>query len=358
MPVARGATGWRLTRVEVAGLVTVALWWAWVLTSSVIHDRSVLWGSPYLVAPAAVLLGVVLGRLAGRVDRIGPAPDPDLRTQPLYWLLARGRWVDALAVAAAVLVLPGTPVHLAPVPAPLGYANANTAAATQVMAFCGLLLLGTTGRVRRAVLAAAAVLAGVAGVWHGSWAGITVLAPVALAVLVAVLARPRRTWWMTLPAVAALGSAVAGLLWLTTRRTWPEVATSSLSDVRRVLWQRALELWSTSPVGGGGPGAYVEVNPYASDPDLAAAHSSLLQVLSELGLVGASLLGLLVVWGLAMAAAKPAPWALVTLAAWTALWVHSLMDHLFDHPALGLLAGVLLGFGSRASIRTVPRPPG
>ncbi|HSN43454.1 MAG TPA: O-antigen ligase family protein [Propionibacteriaceae bacterium] len=348
------------TRADVFGLVVVAGWLVWVVTSAALNGRPAPFGSTFVVAPLVVVLGVAIGRLAGTVHRADhntdQLPSPPGQN-PLSWLRAGGRWLrtggrwlDAVVLLFVVLLLPGTPLRIAPGPAPLGYENANTAAATQIMMLCGLLLLtGDLSRRRRALLLAAACVAAGAGVARGSVAGIVVLVPAALAVAVAVVRPYRRVWWAIVLGLVSLAGAVAALLRLATSEPWPDVAVSSLSDVRRVLWDRALTLWATDPLIGAGPGSFVDVNPYAPDTDLLPVHSSLLQVLSELGLVGAALLALLVLAGYVIGATKAPALAVLTTAAWTALWIHSLVDHLFTFPALGLLAGIVIGFSGSAT---------
>lgn len=331
----------RLTPTDAAALGALGAWLGWVALSTGLSGRLDALGSTYVVAPLATLAGVIVGRLAARSD--AAASDREGFT-----------WVDVLLICLVVALLPGVRLRLAPGPVPLGYANANTAAATQVMVLCVLAVLNR-GRpaLTRAVLATGAVAAGYAAVHHGSTAGLTTAAPVALAALWVTWRTPRRKLWASGLGIASLGAAGAALLWLASRDSWPPALLRALDPVRQTLWEVALGLWRAHPVTGGGPGSYVLVNPYGYDPDTMAAHSSLLQVGAELGLVGVVLLAALVAAGYVLAGRGAAPYAILATAAWTALWVHSLVDHLFDYPAVPLLAGVVLGW---AGATARPRP--
>ena len=84
---------------------------------------------------------------------------------------------------------------------------------------------------------------------------------------------------------------------------------------------------------------------------LYTAHSSLLQTGSELGAVGALLLVLLLVTTTVVAARRGGAGALIGVAAWTALGVHSMMDHLLEQAVLVLVAGIVVGWAGAAPPR-------
>lgn len=260
-------------------------------------------------------------------------------------------WIDLALIALVVTLLPGIGLRFAPGPLPLSYANANTAAATQVMALCGLALLGGhRDRWGRSPIALCAATAAFAVVHHGSQAGMATAIPVALALLLLLVRPARRAGWAVALGLTSLAAAGAALLRIAALDTWPVALDRALDPMRHRLWDTALALWTSDPIAGAGPGSYVEVNPFASDPDTAAAHSSVLQVGAELGAVGVVLLSLLVLTGYIVATRGRPSLAVLATAAWTALWVHSLIDHLFDYPALPLLAGIVLGWAGS------PRP--
>jgi len=83
----------------------------------------------------------------------------------------------------------------------------------------------------------------------------------------------------------------------------------------------------------------------------------LLQVGSELGVIGIILLGALLAGGLLFAARGSRPVALIAMAAWTALAVHSAIDHLEDFPIVAVMGGVVLGW-SGFGVRPSPQPTG
>lgn len=148
--------------------------------------------------------------------------------------------------------------------------------------------------------------------------------------------------------LGSLIAAMAGVaaLWLGSRASWPSwLATAqSLSSARHTLWSDALSLWATQPFRGAGPGAFTPSSELASStPSLAAVHSLILQVGAELGVIGVVLLALVFVGGLVFAARGSRPVALIAMAAWTALAVHTSIDHLEDFPVVSFMGGVILG---------------
>ncbi len=337
-----------LDPVDAYALATVGLWAAWVFATSTWTGRFPPPSWTPLLAPAVLLAGVVVGRLGRR------------------WRDHPGTLV--LLLFPLVALLPGVGLRMARGPLPLGYANANTAAATQVMALLALAALDEReDRARRNLLWVGIVVAAWMVVHHGSLAGIATAVPVLGAILLMASRPARRSGWALVVALVSVVAASASLLWLAARPTWPPRVLTAFDPVRKVMWEEALGLWARRPITGSGVGSYAEVNPYAHDTDTIAAHSSLLQTGAELGLVGVALLFGIVLAGAAVAHRGRAPLAVVALAAWTALWIHSLVDHLFDYPTVPFLSGAVLGWASASSarpgdpvdaVRTVPRPPG
>ncbi len=71
--------------------------------------------------------------------------------------------------------------------------------------------------------------------------------------------------------------------------------------------------------------------------------------------MGCFLFAGLLVAGLAVAARGQRAAALIGMAAWTALGIHSAIDHLYEFPAVTFMAGLVLGWASSApSRRTTP----
>lgn len=77
----------------------------------------------------------------------------------------------------------------------------------------------------------------------------------------------------------------------------------------------------------------------------------MLQVGSELGLVGVLLFAAMLLAGLAIAGQGNRAASLIGMVAWTALGVHSVIDHLYEFPVVTLTAGVVLGWASSAPNR-------
>ncbi len=327
----------RLSRSEKVNLILVLIWLGWVFVSAALNGQPLPWTSTFVVAPLVLVVGVALGRVLGHVDA-GFRDDGEQLP-----------WVDIALWSTVIIFLPGIGLRFARGPLPLGYANANTAAVLQVLVLFVLALLNRErDRWARGALLAGAAVAAFAVVRHGSDAGMITAIPV-VAVSVWMLLRPtRRSTWAVVVGVLAIGGAAGALPKLATTPVWPDVLLRAFDPVRKVMWQEAVELWSLHPITGAGPGSYVEVNPYNNDPDTTAAHSSVLQVGSELGLIGVLLAAALVTVGFLLLTQAAPQFAVVGAAGWTALWVHSMVDHLFDYPMVPLLAGVVLGWSSRS----------
>ena len=72
----------------------------------------------------------------------------------------------------------------------------------------------------------------------------------------------------------------------------------------------------------------------------------------------AALFGLIVVGGLLWAARGRAPYAVLAAAAWTALIVHSLSDHLLEYTVVVLAAGITLGWAAASRSEELEVPEG
>ncbi|WP_157975545.1 O-antigen ligase family protein [Brachybacterium sp. YJGR34] len=298
----------------------LGLWMLWVALAAVRHGHLDPAGGHYLLMPAVLLLGVLLGRRGGG-----------------------GITVVASAGALGTILLVLDPI----------YANAQAACGVQMVALAGLLLVQDADeeRVSRsrtvvAVVTGALGLLLAAGAQAASVLALVVAAAVALAVTAAparpVVARPV----VLVVGLASIGTALLAVLVLAALPTWPEALSSpeSLSGARHDLWRDAGELWRRHPIAGGGPGSFLEASGTArSAPHLYAAHSSILQVASELGTVGALLLAGLLAAGALAAHRAGSSRGLIGVTAWCALAVHSMIDHLYEFPAVVLLAGAVIG---------------
>lgn len=324
-------------------IVLVAFWLVWVPAAAVLAGRPVPLGGPYLMAPLVAVSGIIAGRLLA----------PRGHSAAVAWALLA---VAAYFVAACLL----TPQ---PGKLPLRYANANAAVGVQLLALAGLAALsrptpppdapasarrGPTTRGWVLTVAAAASVGIV--VVNDSKAAMLVIAPVIVAVLWAGLRRsgPPRALTLAAGALALVGAGWVGLD-LAARPAWPAALLRALDPARQRLWQDALGVWLRHPVTGGGPGAFAEASLLARDPDTATAHSSLLQVGSELGVVGVALFAALLLVGLGLATGGSRAAGFIAAAAWTALAIHSFADHLYEFQAVSFTAGIMLGWASASS---------
>jgi O-antigen ligase len=306
------------------GLLLLALWVVWAATTAQLHGRALSPRSPYVVSPLVVAAGVALGRLVARS--------------------AKPRLVDTMLLALTAVLLVGVVTTDGPAKEPLGYANANAALAVQVVSLCGLAMVGAQ-TARRALLSMVALGAVAVVVLNTSRAGFIVTVPVACAIGLA-LWRPGRPRLWVLAAAATLLAGALGVIVLAARADWPAWAVRGFDTARQMLWHDALSLWRQHPVVGGGPGSFQTTSPLAADVDTAAAHSSILQVGAETGAVGVVLLALLLATGLRYAARGAVPYTVIAVAAWTALGLHSFVDHLVEYVPVVLAAGLVLGWAS------------
>lgn len=311
-----------LHTAERVGVVLVLASIAWSVVSALLADRMPSLTSPYVVAPVMLAVGVGLGRLVATRVRIEHV-------------------VAALVVLTTVLFLSVIWTD-GPAKRPTAYANANAAIAVQVIGLAGLAMLGAD-RISRVILWLTAAGAVAVIDANSSRAAFVVAVPLLVAMALMAWRPARRSAWAL--ALGALSMVVAaGWILALAARPWPSAVSRGLDSTRQQLWQDALTLWRQHPVIGGGPGSFEEFSALAKDADTVAAHSSLLQVGAETGIVGAVLLGLLALTGLAIAARGAAPYAVVGAAAWTALGIHSLVDHLLEYPPVVIAAGMALGW--------------
>ena len=317
----------RLGWPELVGLGLLLSFVVWAGISAALADRTLSPTSPYVTTPLLLCVGVGLGRL------IGPR--------------ATNWWVVGGLAASSLLFLVGVVWANGPAKGPIGYANANAAVAVQLVALCGLALLVAHG-VDRLVLGLAVLVALLVVGLNRSAGGLVVGLPLAVLVL-AMLWRPaRQRWWAVLISAVSLVAGAAGIVWLAGLSPWPAWAVRAFDPVRQQLWHDAITLWRSHPVIGAGPGSFADATPLAVDADTSTAHSSVLQVGSETGLVGVGLLALVALVGVVIASRGPAPAAVIGIAGWTALGVHSLVDHLLEFAVVVVAAGMVLGW-ARAS---------
>jgi hypothetical protein len=324
----------KVGRLLIGSLVA---WYLWVIGFGLASQHKLEWTSAYLVAPIALTVGIVVGSFLRR------------------------QWQRDKVIYLVVVVLTATLFSL-----PI-YANASAAVGGLMVALVGLGVLevfapthatqplkGALRRreaepsiLRQSMVLALVLCAGLLLVIDAQ-AALVLSVPVAVIIVFAAWKRTGPPQWITvsLGFLVAAGAALA-VVFLGSRPSWPDWLASgdSLSSARHTLWSDALSLWATQPLIGSGPGSFTPSSELASrDPSLAAVHSLPLQVGAELGAVGVVLLACLFLTGSLFAARGSRPVAFVAIVAWTALAVHSSIDHLEDFPIVAFMGGVVLGW--------------
>ena len=307
-------------RLDLIGLGLLGILAAWVLLSAELEG-----GDPrdYLGMLGLLACGYLAGRLSAR----------------WAWIVA-----TVVAVGFGTLIL-ATPDALAggPLAGPLGYANANGALAVQVAAILLVAATRTKPTVGRVLLMAAAVPTFSLAWFNKSSAAMLGGGALLLVGLVAVTARPRRSLLAISGCGLIVAVAVIGQMLVATGTGDSRVA--SLVTERRVeLWTDAIHLAWSAPLTGYGPHSFSTKSPTAaSDPDTRAAHSAVLQVAAETGLVGASLVLLLVAWAFVALGWTSAQPGLVGAVAWTAFCLQALVDYVANFPLVVATASLALG---------------
>ena len=325
----------RVGRAGVLLLGTLVAWYLWLVSRGVASQYELELTSSYLVAPVALIAGIVVGGVVRRL------------------------WQQGNIVYLLILVLIATIISW-----PI-YINASAAVGGLLIALVGLGTLdlreatrlkqpwsspdrrSDTRILRHTVVLAVVLCAGVLLILDAQ-AAVVLSVPLAMIIVFALWKRSGPPQWMAiLLGFLVAAGAMLVVVFLGSRTSWPGwlAASKSLSSARHTLWSDALSLWATQPVIGAGPGSFIPSSELATTvPSLAAVHSLPLQVGSELGAVGVVLLGGLFLAGLLFAARGNRPVAFIAIAGWTALAVHSSIDHLEDFPIVAFMGGVILGW--------------
>lgn len=300
-------------------------------------DRELSATLGYMIAPLVLLAGATLSR----------------------WAASRGAG-EVAAIAAAALLL----VTVAAVPF---YGNAEAAAGVQLVALAGMLRVGalrsTPGSRRETGMVLLAALVAVLGILLAARSQAASLLAVLLVVIAVLALHGRLT--VSRRAVRGIGlggvaGAVLVVLFLAAAPFWPSwlERNESLSWARQSLWRDALALWREHPIVGGGPGSFYDYSQTSrSQEHLYAAHSSVLQVAAELGGVGVLLFLAVLISGVFVGAQGGRVQRMLGVAAWCALAVHSMIDHLYEFPLVCLLAGVVIGWAGTPARRDSPTLP-
>ena len=307
-------------RLDLVGLAIAGAFAGWVLVSA-----QATGGDPadYFATLAIFVAAYLVGRLT-----------------------ANWAWVTAAAMGVAfggwILTTDGA-LDGGPLAGPLGYANANAALAVQVAAVLLVAATRTRPLIGRLLLAAASVPVLAVAWFNESWAALGGGAVLFAVGLVVILVEPRRGALPVLVCGLVVAAALAGQV-AVAAGVGDDAAARAVSERRVDLWSDAANLVRSEPLIGHGPQSFATASPTAaSDTDTQAAHSAVLEVAAETGLVGAGLLLMLVAWAfwsLALTSAGP---GIVGAVGWTAFCLHALVDYVADYPVVVGAAAVSLG---------------
>jgi O-antigen ligase len=262
----------RFLASPLVGVVALALFGGWAIFAHPAAPESTSWAASCALVAGGLLAGAVLVRVDPR---------------------APGLLALAVAVGALVLTAPAS-LSGQPDAPPLGYLNAN--GAMLVAGAAGVVLAAGTRAQWRPVASLAAMLLG----WLCLAGGAQTAAAACVLVAAWGLLRDRGpTWlWAAGGTVVVVVPPLLTVGWASGVVTPPAALVSALSEERVSLWTEAWGLLGDHPVRGVGPGRFSLESPTAADPDLAWAHSALLQTGAELGWVGIGCLLASVVWAL------------------------------------------------------------
>lgn len=335
-------------------LCSLTVWVLWVTLSAALTSQHLSLSSPHLVTPAILGIGIATGLF--------------LATQ---WAAGRILGVTSVLVVIALLAMPI-------------YANASAAVGVLLVALSALAFIDvgrrsfeqndrqSASRERARSQSSSrqrifAVGSGVIGLLlaFGSQAAAALLAILLTAVAITLVARSGPPRWFLIGAgIFVAEMALVAVIMLGVRESWPSwlSAGDSLSVARHTLWADAITLWRQNPIVGAGPGTFTQSSELASsEPQLAATHSSVLQVAAELGTIGLILFATIFIAGLSFATRKSGirfasrrerMRGAIAATAWTCLAVHSTIDHLEDFPVVALTAGILIGWaGNQRTLR-------
>ena len=324
--------------LDVVGIALVALLAALALVSGMISGSSAI---PVVAVMAASAASLMLGRAAGRLDR---------------------RFVASIVMAFVAGVFIVSVVSSGTRDGPLGYENASALLAV-LGSVAGMMLASSPGSTPlRLVGLAGAVTLGCIPFLVGAVAS-SIIVILAVAALAFVRISGRVRWGILGTAgVSLVVLCTTVVLGLTYQPDDQDAATgglaeSSLSERRLALWHDALIIAAEHPIIGVGPGRFPFVSPVAaSDVDTRQAHNEFLQQAAEIGVPGALVFVLLVLWGYSRLLLVPRS-DLITLlgsVALAALAIGASVDYVLHFALVPIVAAALVG----AAQADPPREPG
>jgi len=322
----------RLEWYDAAGLALAAAFAAWTVVSAVVRAGNP-W--PQVAILAATVAAYVIGRIQGG-------------RRPVFVPAAVVVSILVGTVASGPAALSGGP--LAP---PVGYGNANGALFTLgVAAACAVATSANKAPVRRAAAVLAVVLLGLTLITLSKTASV-----LALGILVITMLGHRLVRWVAFIGPLVVVAAVAATVVLgLTNRTLP-LLSDELSERRTVLWREAMDITADQPVFGVGPAMFARTSPTAlADADARWAHSAYLQVGAETGIVGATLLTLLLLWvfGALYRSRQNLKHVVIGTATVTAIAVHMSIDYVAHFPAIVIIAALIAGMASARPANASP----
>ena len=321
----------RLRRLDMIGLALFAGAVGWTYLSSGTTDAAHRTAAVFAAAGGAVVVGRLLGRLAGWLV---PA---------VIAMIAAGLWIDDPS---------GVTSHL-PLVGPFSYANAK-GAFFMIAAACALAAVGVSGRplgiVAGLVVAIPFVLVPFASQARAP-ALLIATVPILGLIAYAILGSKR--------GVAVLGGVFAAAL-ITTAvlganydagnggRVVDRLVNASITERRLALWSEAGTMMKEDPLEGVGAGRFGALSPTAlADRDARWAHNAFLQQGAEAGVPGFILIVALFGWAfvrLSQGAEDIRPvFAGIALAA---VGIHATLDYVMHFPAIPVAAAAVVGSGS------------
>jgi O-antigen ligase len=136
--------------------------------------------------------------------------------------------------------------------------------------------------------------------------------------------------------------------------TLHNLATSTLSSRRVVLWRDATTMMTDQPVYGVGPSGFDESSRTAiGDADARWAHNEFLQIGAEMGIPGLGLMLALFGWAFWRLWSLPDPGlsAAIGAAGLAVLGLHACIDYILHFPAVPIAAAALFGSALGATYR-------